>query len=139
MQGQMIEVKHRAQEDDHGEDNHYRAYRLVDDGNAIDIKFGANLVYQPRQTIPPEQRSQRYAQKTNGHIELLIRPNEGELREDGHEEKDDKGIGKGNQEGRQPVVQQRALGFSALMHLLLRVRAKAIKTEEQQDDRTGYL
>ena len=137
----MIEVENRAKEDDGREQYDHRTDDPVNDGNTCLVEPPANFVHKPRQSIPPQERAQRDADKANGSLKRPRGLHESKLCECGHEEKDNQRVGKRDKKRRQPIVQQRPLAtiFRMGMHFLGRIGAETEHAEEQQNDTSGNL
>ena len=54
----MIQIENRAEESDDGEDDDHAAYYLIDNDDAVGIKFVPNLVDEPGESEPPQQGSE---------------------------------------------------------------------------------
>ena len=135
----MIQIENRAEESDHGEDDDHAAYYLIDNDDAVGIKLVSNLVDEPGESEPPQQRSKHDAQIAHAHLQRHIRHYEGKLGKGGHEEEHDERIGERDEEGGDGIVPERALPLAALMHILRRIALEAIYAEHQEQKASENL
>ena len=129
---EMIEIEHGPDECDEREDNHDTSYYLS-------IKLAPDLVDEPCETEPPQQRSEHDAQIAHAHLQRHIRHHEGKLGKGGHEEEHDERIGERDEEGGDGIVPERALPLAALMHVLRRIALEAIYAEHQEQKASENL
>ena len=130
--GQVIEVEHRSYECYNREDNHQRAYHLIYYNNAVGIKLASYLVYKPRQSEPPQQRSKDNAEIADGHFEGMVGYDEGKLSIGCHEKKHYQRITQGDEESCQGVLPQGAFLVRAFVSVLHWVGLEAEHTEQEQ-------
>ena len=135
----MIQVEHRAYQRYQREDDHHTAYHLINNKNAIGIKLAAYLVDEPGKTKPPQQGAKHDAEIAHAHLDRHVGNHKGKLRVSGHEEEHDERIGESDEEGRQSVVEQRALLVAALVHVLHRVALEAIYSKDKQQQTARNL
>ena len=135
----MIQVEHRAYQRYQREDDHHTTYHLINNKNAVGIKLAPDLVDEPCETEPPQQRSEHDAQIAHAHLQRHIRHYEGKLGKGGHEEEHDERIGERDEEGGDGIVPERALLLAALMHVLRRIALEAIHTEHQEQKTSENL
>ena len=128
----MIQVEHRAYQRYQREDDHYTAYHLINNKNAIGIKLATYLVDEPGKTKPPQQGAKHDAEIAHAHLNRHVGNHKGKLRVCGHEEEHDERIGEGDEKGRQAVVEQCALLVAALVHILHRVAFEAVDSEHKE-------
>lgn len=136
---EMIEIKHGSDECDEREDNHDTSYYLINNKDAVGIKLAPDLVDEPCETEPPQQRSEHDAQIAHAHLQRHIRHYEGKLGKGGHKEEHDERIGERDEEGGDGIVPERALLLAALMHVLRRIALEAIYTEHQEQKTSENL
>lgn len=137
---QCVQIEHRAKEHNQREDDHDAAHHTIDDEDAALVELAAHLVYEPRQTKPPQHSTKHYACITYRHLQRTLRHHKGKLSKEKDEEEDDKRIGECHQERREAVVHQRALlRFVAPMNILRRVGAIAVDAKQQQYNTATYL
>jgi len=103
------------------------------------VELAPDLVDQPRQPEPPQQRSGHDAQKPDAHLERVVGYHEGKVGKAGHEEQDNQRVRERNEEGRNAVVYQRTFVVARLVHVFCRVRAVSVPPEEQQHDAACQL
>ena len=133
------EVEHRAEEDDDGDGYHQRTNEFVDQDDAVVLETAPDLVDKPREAIPPEDGTRHNAQIAYRHDERLAGDNERKLRETGHEEQDDEGIGDGYQKGGDAIVDERAFHVAALVHVLRGVGTVTDDAEGEQHQASQQL
>lgn len=135
----MIEIEHGSDECDEREDDHDTSYYLINNKDAVGIKLAPNLVDEPCETEPPQQRSEHDAQIAHAHLQRHIRHHEGKLGKGGHKEEHDERIGERDEEGGDGIVPKRALPLAALMHVLRRIALEAIYAEHQEQKASENL
>lgn len=135
----MIEIEHGSDECDEREDDHDTSYYLINNKDAVGIKLAPDLVDEPRETEPPQQRSEHDAQIAHAHLQRHIRHHEGKLGKGGHKEEHDERIGERDEEGGDGIVPKRALPLAALMHVLRRIALEAIYAEHQEQKASENL
>lgn len=135
----MIEIEHGSDECDEREDDHDTSYYLINNKDAVGIKLAPNLVDEPCETEPPQQRSEHDAQIAHAHLQRHIRHYEGKLGKGGHKEEHDERIGERDEEGCDGIVPKRALPLAALMHVLRRIALEAIYAEHQEQKASENL
>lgn len=135
----MIEVEHRSEEDNNGEQYYNGSNHLIYYYYAVEIELPSYLVHYPRKAIPPEQCARGNGKKTYNKLHGFIGLDEGKLREDSHEKKDNEGVGKRYEKCCNTIVEKRALRLPALMHLLPRVRPETIDAEKKKNYGAGNL
>ena len=135
----MIQIENRAEESDHGEDDDHAAYYLIDNDDAVGIKLVPNLVDEPGESEPPQQRSEHDAQIAHAHLQRHIRHYEGKLGKGGHEEEHDERIGERYEKRRYTVVHQRALLVARLVHVLHRVTLEAVDSKHEEHQASENL
>ena len=136
----FIEVEHRAEQHYNREDYDDASHYAVDEQNAVVVELAPNLVYEPRQAEPPQHGAEDDADVANGHLERAVVHHEGKLGKEKDEEEDDKRVGQRNEKSRDAVVCQcPLLVLIALVHVLCRVGAVTIDTEQQQHNAAAYL
>lgn len=135
----MIEIEHGSDECDEREDDHDTSYYLINNKDAVGIKLAPDLVDEPCETEPPQQRSEHDAQIAHAHLQRHIRHYEGKLGKGGHKEEHDERIGERDEEGGDGIVPKRALPLAALMHVLRRIALEAIYAEHQEQKASENL
>ena len=136
----FIEVEHRAEQHYNREDYDDASHHAVDEQNAVVVELAPNLVYEPCKSKPPQHSSEYNACVANGHLKRTIVNDEGKLGKEKDEEEDDKRVGQRNEKSRDAVVCQcPLLVLIALVHVLCRVGAVTIDTEQQQHNAAAYL
>ena len=135
----MIQVEHRAYQRYQREDDHHAAYHLINNKDAVGIELAAYLVDEPGKTKPPQQGAKHDAEIAHAHLDRHVGNHKGKLRVSGHEEEHDERIGESDEEGRQSVVEQRALLVAALVHVLHRVALEAIYSKDKQQQTARNL
>ena len=135
----MIEIEHGSDECDEREDDHDTSYYLINNKDAVGIKLAPDLVDEPCETEPPQQRSEHDAQIAHAHLQRHIRHHEGKLGKGGHKEEHDERIGERDEEGGDGIVPKRALPLAALMHVLRRIALEAIYAEHQEQKASENL
>ena len=135
----MIKIENRTYQGDDREDDNHASYYLINNKDAVGIKLAPNLVDEPCETEPPQQRSEHDAQIAHAHLQRHIRHYEGKLGKGGHEEEHDERIGERNEEGGDGIVPERALPLAALMHVLRRIALEAIYAEHQEQKASENL
>ena len=135
----MIEIEHGSDECDEREDDHDTPYYLINNKDAVGIKLAPDLVDEPCETEPPQQRSEHDAQIAHAHLQRHIRHHEGKLGKGGHKEEHDERIGERDEEGGDGIVPKRALPLAALMHVLRRIALEAIYAEHQEQKASENL
>lgn len=137
---QLIKVEHRTKEHYQREDDHYAAHHTIDDEDAALVELAAHLVYEPRQTEPPQHGAKHNARIAYRHLQRTLRHHKGELGEEEDEEEDDERIGERDEERCDAVVHQRTfLRLGALVDILRWVRTVAVDAKNQKYDATTYL
>ncbi len=136
---EMIEIEHGSDECDEREDDHDTSYYLINNKDAVGIKLAPDLVDEPCETEPPQQRSKHDAQIAHAHLQRHIRHYEGKLGKGGHKEEHDERIGERDEEGGDGIVPERALPLAALMHVLRRIALEAIYAEHQEQKTSENL
>ena len=136
---EMIEIKHGSDECDEREDDHDTSYYLINNKDAVGIKLAPDLIDEPCETEPPQQRSEHDAQIAHAHLQRHIRHYEGKLGKGGHKEEHDERIGERDEEGGDGIVPERALLLAALMHVLRRIALEAIYAEHQEQKASENL
>ena len=132
---QGVKVEHRADEDD--DRHHYddAAHHLVDYLNAVGVENRTDLVYEPCQSIPPQHRTADNADISGTHLGWMVGDYECKLGEESHHEHYDERIGERDEECRDAVVDERALGATvAYVNFLHRVASERIDSEYHEDD-----
>ena len=76
-----------------GEEDDEAADNLVNNNDAIILKFGTYLVNQPWKSIPPKQCAAHDADIANGHLYRVVGYDESQLGKNSHEEQDNQWIG----------------------------------------------
>ena len=135
----MVQIENCAEEGDDREDDDHASYHLINNKDAVGIKLAPDLVDEPCETEPPQQRSEHDAQIAHAHLQRHIRHYEGKLGKGGHEEEHDERIGERNEEGGDGIVPERALLLAALMHVLRRIALEAIYAEHQEQKASENL
>ena len=135
----MIQIENRAEESDDGEDDDHAAYYLIDNYDAVGIKFVPNLVDEPGESEPPQQGSEDDAEIPYSHFYRHIRYDESKLREGGHEEEHDERIGECNEKSRNKVVKISAFAARNRTDGLHRIAPESIDTECQQQNAAKKL
>ena len=135
----MIEIEHGSDECDEREDDHDTSYYLINNKDTVGIKLAPDLVDEPCETEPPQQRSEHDAQIAHAHLQRHIRHHEGKLGKGGHKEEHDERIGERDEEGGDGIVPKRALPLAALMHVLRRIALEAIYAEHQEQKASENL
>ena len=136
---EMIEIEHGSDECDEREDNHDTSYYLINNKDAVGIKLAPNLVDEPCETEPPQQRSEHDAQIAHAHLQRHIRHYEGKLGKGGHEEEHDERIGERYEKRRYAVVHQCALLVARLVHVLHRVALEAVDSKHEEHQASENL
>lgn len=137
--GQRVKIKDGAEQYDEREKDDDGAYYLINNNDAVGVEDAPYLVDEPRQTVPPKQGTEWNAQETEEHLDGVVGDDERELCEQSDEEKDDEGVGEGNEEGRHTVMDERILLLAADVHVLRGVASPAIDAEEKQQDAADNL
>ena len=70
---QLIKIEHRTKEHYQREDDHYAAHHTIDDEDAALVELAAHLVYEPRQTEPPQHGAKHNARIAYRHLQRTLR------------------------------------------------------------------
>ena len=96
----MIEIEHRAKEDNGRKEDDHRAYHLVEYSDACGVESATNLIDQPRESIPPQQCTCGNAGKAHARFDGTGGLHKRKLREGGHEKEDNQGVGERDEKRR---------------------------------------
>ena len=136
---EMIQIEYRTYQGYDREDDDDTTYHLINNKDAIGIKFSSHLVYQPSKSEPPKQGTKDNTKIPYPHLQWHVRHNKGKLGKGSHKQEHDKRITERYQKRRDAIVPKRALLVAALMHILGRIALEAIDTKHKEQDATKYL
>jgi len=135
----MIQVEYKPEQGNEREYHDHRANNLVYYYYPTRVENIPQLVYQPRQSEPPQQCPKHNTQIPDRHFYRMVGYYKGELRKRRHEKEYDERIAERHEKRRHGVMGERALPVGTLMGVLHRVRLEAIDTKDQKHQRTGNL
>ena len=136
---ESVKIECGANQHQQREEDDQAAYHLIDNKDAVGVKLFLDLVDEPCQSKPPQQRTHHNAHIAQGHLDGMVGHDKGKLGEGTDEQKDDEGIGECDKKRGDAIVKQRPLLVAAAVHLAGGIGAETADAENQQDDASDNL